>query len=73
MIDNGISLFLWVGLLVDQDWIRSVFGVETAAQIDVSETHLMEFDNPQSRMVNDLFFKLKQLDFKLKLLLILFK
>jgi len=58
MIDNGISLFLWVGLLVDQDWIRSVFGVETAAQIDISETRLTDFDNPQSLKVTFFLFNI---------------
>ena len=55
MIDNGISLFLWVGLLVDQDWIRCVFGAESVAQIDIFETRLTDFDNPQSLKVTFFF------------------
>ena len=33
--ENGISLFLWIGLQVDPNWLHEVFGVQTIGQVDI--------------------------------------
>ena len=46
VLDNGIHMFLWIGLSVSPDWIHDVFG--TNSQID----RLAELDNPRSKEVS---------------------
>merc|ERR1712180_228365 len=55
LLENGIHVLLFVGLAVDPQWIQDVFGVATAAQIDIDKTKLVERDNPLSRRVCDIF------------------
>jgi len=55
VLDNGIYMFLWVGLSVNPEWVRAVFGAQSAAQIEVDRSRLVELDNPQSQMVIDSF------------------
>ena len=33
--ENGISLFLWIGLQVDPNLLHEVFGVQTIGQVDI--------------------------------------
>lgn len=51
LLENGVHILLYVGLAVDPAWIQDVFGVSTAAQIDIDKTKLVERDNPLSRRV----------------------
>merc|ERR1719414_622235 len=51
LLDNGIYLFLYVGLAADPSFIQDVFGVSTAAQINGEMPHLDERDNPTSQKV----------------------
>lgn len=51
LLDNGVYLFMYVGLAADPSWIQAVFGVQTAAQINVEEARLEERDNPISKGV----------------------
>ena len=51
VLDNGIHMFLWIGLSVSPEWIHGVFGTNSAAQIDIDRTKLVELDNPRSQEV----------------------
>jgi len=51
LLENGVHMLLYVGLAVNPGWIQDVFGVQTAAQIDIDRTKLVERDNPMSRRV----------------------
>lgn len=33
--ENGISLFMWIGLQVDPNWLHQAFGVQTIGQVDI--------------------------------------
>jgi len=52
LLENGVHMLLYVGLAVNPAWIQDVFGVHTAAQIDIDRSRLVERDNPLSRRVN---------------------
>merc|ERR1711953_130401 len=54
ILDNGMHMLLYVGITANPAFIQDVFGVSTAAQIDIDKTKLVERDNPMSRRVNDL-------------------
>lgn len=53
LLDNGIYLFLYVGLSADQSFIQDVFGVTTAAQINIDKPQLDEMDNALSKKVRE--------------------
>ena len=50
-MDNGIYLFLLVGIAAEPAFIQDVFGVATAAQMNVEAPQLEERDNVLSRKV----------------------
>nr|CAD7444381.1 unnamed protein product [Timema bartmani] len=54
LLENGIYLFLWIGLNVGMEWVQNVFGVHSAAQIDIDRTELLEIENPLSMRIRDL-------------------
>merc|ERR1719391_1422014 len=51
LLENGVHMLLYVGLAVNPAWIQDVFGVHTAAQIDIDRSRLVERENPMSRRV----------------------
>jgi len=42
---------MYIGLAADPAWIQEVFGVQTAAQIDIDKTRLQDRDTPASQRV----------------------
>merc|ERR1711963_808337 len=55
LLENGMHMLLFVGLAANPAFIQDVFGVATAAQIDIDKTKLIERDNQLSRRVCDIF------------------
>ncbi|WKY05978.1 hypothetical protein Q1695_006296 [Nippostrongylus brasiliensis] len=49
LIDNGIVLFLWIGLGVAEAWIQDIFGVNSVAMLDTENAQIPEKDNARSR------------------------
>lgn len=35
--ENGVSMFMWLGHNVAAEWVQKVFGVQSAAQIDIDK------------------------------------
>lgn len=60
LLENGIHLFLWIGLNVGMEWIQDVFGVHSAAQIDIDRTSLPELDNPLSVRIRSVIDSVRQ-------------
>ncbi|XP_019627758.1 PREDICTED: dynein heavy chain 1, axonemal-like isoform X2 [Branchiostoma belcheri] len=54
LLENGVSMFMWIGMNVDTEWIQSVFGVQSVAQIDIDSGTLLSLDNPLSARVRNL-------------------
>ena len=44
---------MYIGLAADPGWVRDVFGVQTAAQVDVERTRLEPRDNALSKRVRE--------------------
>ncbi|KAL4239532.1 Protein transport protein Sec24C [Mactra antiquata] len=53
LLENGVSMFIWIGHSVDPDWIQKVFSVQSAAQIDIDKCRLHELENEISHRVRD--------------------
>ncbi|XP_033126198.1 protein transport protein Sec24C-like, partial [Anneissia japonica] len=51
LLENGLSMFMWIGLHVPQDWVQNVFGVNSAAQINIESQKLLQIDNKVSNQV----------------------
>lgn len=51
--ENGIYMFLWLGLAAPSDWVASVFGVPSTAQVDTDRNRLPVLDNPLSEKVRE--------------------
>ncbi|XP_022800862.1 protein transport protein Sec24C-like isoform X2 [Stylophora pistillata] len=54
LLENGISLFLWIGLQVDPNWLHQVFGVQTIGQVDIEMTSLPVLENSLSTRLNEI-------------------
>jgi len=59
LLENGIYMFLYIGLAADQDLIQKLFGVSTPAQINVGVSALEELDNPVSRRVRNVVARVR--------------
>ncbi|XP_046392405.1 protein transport protein Sec24C isoform X2 [Ischnura elegans] len=60
VLENGIHMFLWIGLNVGVQWVRDVFGAQSAAQIDIDRTSLPEIDNPLSERIRAVIEEIRQ-------------
>lgn len=54
MLDNGIHMFIWLGLNAPSEFISQVFGVPSAGQVDTDKTFLPNLDNPLSIKIRNL-------------------
>jgi len=54
LVENGISLFLYIGLQVDAGWIKDIFDVDSLQQVDVEKHHLAPLENENSDRLNNL-------------------
>ncbi|CAO1356003.1 unnamed protein product [Diamesa hyperborea] len=54
ILDNGIYMFLWLGIGLSPEFTQSVFGAQCTQQIDADRCGLPVFDNPLSKRVRGL-------------------
>ncbi|XP_060569226.1 protein transport protein Sec24C-like [Ruditapes philippinarum] len=59
LLENGVSMFMWIGHSVDPEWVQNVFSVQSAAQIDIDKCRLLELDNDQSHIVREVIQKVR--------------
>ena len=50
---------MYIGLATDPSWIQDVFGVQTAAQIDIDKTKLIERDTETSKRVRNVIDQIR--------------
>lgn len=60
LLDNGIHMFIWLGLNASSEFISQVFGVPTAAQVDTDKTFLPLLDNPLSLKIRNLMEDIRE-------------
>ncbi|XP_043483184.1 protein transport protein Sec24C-like [Leptopilina heterotoma] len=54
LIENGVHMFLWLGLGLNSQWVQEVFGVPSVVQIDTDRPKIPILDSQLNRKVNDL-------------------
>lgn len=54
LLENGIHMFMWIGLAVNPEWLQAVFGVASPTQIDVERPFLPELDTPLSHKIRQI-------------------
>jgi len=59
LLENGLSMFLWIGHSVDPKMIQDIFAVQSAAQVDIDKVKVLELDNPVSRRLCEMIAKLR--------------
>ncbi|EDO41706.1 predicted protein [Nematostella vectensis] len=59
VLENGISMLLWVGLQVDPGMLQQIFGVSTIGQVDIEMTSLPVLDNPLSARIQDIISSIR--------------
>lgn len=59
LLENGIHMFLWIGMAVDPDFLQNVFAQPVAARIDIDKTSLLELNTPISRRVRDIIARVR--------------
>lgn len=59
LLENGIHMFLWIGMAVDPDFLQNVFAQPVAARIDIDKTSLLELNTPISRRVRDVIARVR--------------
>ncbi|RUS83129.1 hypothetical protein EGW08_009118 [Elysia chlorotica] len=60
LLENGLSMFLWIGHNVKPEMIQDIFAVQSAAQVDIDKVQVLQLDNPVSRRLCDLIAKLRE-------------
>uniref|UniRef100_A0A673KLG8 Protein transport protein Sec24C-like n=1 Tax=Sinocyclocheilus rhinocerous TaxID=307959 RepID=A0A673KLG8_9TELE len=54
LLENGLNIFLWVGVNAQQELLQNIFGTPAFSQIDPSMTSLPALDNPFSKRLMEI-------------------
>ncbi|XP_070544863.1 protein transport protein Sec24C-like [Ptychodera flava] len=60
LLENGVSMYMWIGLHVNPDWVQNVFSAQSPAQIDIDAGKLLALDNPVSVRVRGVVQQVRQ-------------
>ncbi|XP_044736103.1 protein transport protein Sec24C [Chrysoperla carnea] len=61
ILENGIHMFLWVGLNVNSEWVQSIFGVPSVIQANFDMVELPILENPLSNRMRNLIESIRSL------------
>lgn len=50
-LENGIHLFIWLGLHLAPEFTQSVFGAQSTLQIETERSGIPVLDNPRSKRI----------------------
>ncbi|XP_052892317.1 protein transport protein Sec24D [Anopheles moucheti] len=60
ILENGVHMFLWLGLSLSSEFTQSVFGAQCTQQIDTDRTGLPVFDNALSKRIRGIVDKIQE-------------
>ncbi|XP_051160951.1 protein transport protein Sec24C-like isoform X4 [Leptopilina boulardi] len=58
LLENGIHMFLWLGLGLNAQWVQEVFQVPSVVQIDTERSKIPILDNPLNKRVNEIIARI---------------
>lgn len=56
VVDNGLVMFLWIGLAASSDWVHNVLGVASVTQVDIDKVKYSQLLGRCSVFVDSLHF-----------------
>lgn len=59
-LENGVYMFLWLGLSLSQTFLNDVFGVQNIAHVDTERSAIPVIDNPINKAVRQVLFKIQK-------------
>ncbi|XP_046753810.1 protein transport protein Sec24C [Diprion similis] len=59
LLENGIHMFLWLGLGLSSQWVQAVFGVPSVGQVDIDRTILPTLDTPLSHRITEIITQVR--------------
>ncbi|XP_044766723.1 protein transport protein Sec24C isoform X2 [Coccinella septempunctata] len=59
LLENGIHMFMWIGLGANPEFIQKLFGVPSAIQVNIEQFKLPELDNPVSLAVRNIIEEIR--------------
>lgn len=59
ILENGLYMFLWVGLGASPEFVQNVFGCPSAIQIDIEQPFLPELNTPLSIAVRNIIEEIR--------------
>ncbi|XP_033335256.2 COPII coat complex component secretory 24CD isoform X1 [Megalopta genalis] len=59
LLENGIHMFLWLGLALSPQWVQAVFGVPSVVQVDTDRTLLPMLDTPLNKRITDIIDRVR--------------
>jgi len=59
LLENGLTMFMWLGHNLSQEFVEEVFGVSSLAQINIETCVLLELDNPRSQRISSIISKVR--------------
>lgn len=60
LLENGITIFIWIGKIVTINWIQDVFGVHSIAEIDPEMSNLPEKNTTISQRIRSFIDKIRK-------------
>ncbi|XP_051896705.1 protein transport protein Sec24C-like [Pristis pectinata] len=60
LLEDGLSLLLWIGMYVPTAWIQNVFGVPSFNTVDCGVGSLPALDNPVSRQIRSVIDRIRK-------------
>mgnify|MGYP001810611613 CR=1 FL=1 len=49
MLENGLTMYLWLGQNVDSSLVKNLFGVTSLQQLNVEKCKILDIDTPISK------------------------
>lgn len=59
-LENGVYMFLWLGLSLSQQFLSDVFGVQNITYVDTERSVIPIIDNPLNKAVHKVLSKIQE-------------
>ncbi|XP_022248910.1 protein transport protein Sec24C-like [Limulus polyphemus] len=60
LLENGIHMFMWIGMAICPDWLKNVLGIEASDRINVDKISLPQLNTPLSLRIHDIIESIRK-------------